>query len=188
MGYVHLGGTLVQQADDAELFVGGSPLAGAGFATEIGSTLGIEAGVFIHGGFALAASAMLPVTTKNLATGTILGMGNLGDETVGFYALTGQYHVNISDVVMPYVGAGVGYMHVVDTVDGVVTNMQVNSAFGAVLQAGIDVPITDNISVFADVKQFLVSTTASGSLGGTPITANARVDPIVLSTGVGITF
>jgi outer membrane protein len=96
--------------------------------------------------------------------------------------------LGIHDVVTPYVGAGLGYMHVFGTRDGVVTDLTVNSAFGAVLQAGVDVALTDNIGVFADLKKYFISTTASGSLGGMPITANARVDPLVVSTGIGVDF
>jgi outer membrane protein len=188
MAFAHLGGALVKQADDGELFVNGAPLAGAGFTTEVGTTLTLEGGLFLRDGFAVAASAMIPVTTPNIAAGTIEGMGNLGDETVGFYAVTAQYHLGIHDVVTPYVGAGLAYMHVFDTRDGVVTDLAVASAFGTVLQAGVDVALTDNIGVFADLKKYFISTTASGSLGGVPITANARVDPLVVSTGIGVDF
>jgi outer membrane protein W len=188
IGYVHLGASVVKQQDDARLYVLGTPVAGAGFQTQLGYTGSVEAGVFLRDGFAIAASAMWPTTTPNIATGTIAGLGNLGDETVGFYSATAQYHAAVTDELSLYGGAGIGYMHVFDTVDGAVTDMAVANALGAVLQVGIDYKIADNIGVFADVKRYFISTTASGTLNGAAITADARVDPWVVSTGIGVSF
>ena len=187
-GYLHLGASAVRQADDARLFVMGAPVAGAGFATQLGLTASVEAGVFLRDGFALAASAMWPVTTPNIATGSIAALGNLGDETAGFYSVTAQYHLPLGSELSAYVGGGVGYMHVFGTADGAVTDMAVSNALGGVLQAGLDYRIADGLGVFVDIKRYFISTTASGRLGGTPITAEARVDPWVISSGLGISF
>jgi outer membrane protein len=188
MGYVHLGGAHVKQADEATLYMGGAEVVGAGYSTEGRLTLGAEAGFFISEGIALAISGMIPVTTPNIGTGTLAGLGNLGDETVGFYSATAQYHFGMLDAITPYVGAGIGYMHVFDTEDGAVTDMSVESAFGGVIQAGVDVRLTENLGVFADVKRYFISTSASGSMGGAAITADARVDPWVISSGISIGF
>jgi outer membrane protein len=188
MGYVHIGASVVKQQDEATLQVLGTPVAGAGFQTQPGYTGSVEAGFFLRDGLGIAASAMWPTTTPNIATGTIAGLGNLGDETVGFYSATAQYHIALTDELSVYAGAGVGYMHVFDTVDGAVTDMQVASALGTVVQAGVDYRIADNIGVFADVKKYFISTTASGTLGGAAITADARVDPWVVTSGIGIGF
>ena len=124
------------------------PVPGAGFETEGSITPSLEVGVFLRGGFALAVSGMAPTTTPNMATGTIAAFGNLGDETVGFYSATAQYHFPINEVFRPYVGAGVGYMHVFDNVDGAVTNMDIESAFGGVAQAGVDIALNDSLRGF----------------------------------------
>ena len=130
---------------------------------------------------------MLPVTTPNIASGTIHGLGNLGNKTVGLNSLTGQYHFGVGDINTTYLSVGLSYMHVIGTEDGVVTDLEDNSAFGTVLQVGIDIAVAEHVSVFADLKQYFISTMKSSTMG-VPITANARVDPIVVSTGIGISF
>ena len=187
-GYVHLGAGYVRQADDAALFAMGAPVPGAGFSTEGRITPVVEAGIFVLDGLAVALSAMAPTATPNIAAGTFAGMGNLGDETVGFYSLTGQYHLPIDDALTPYLGAGIGYMHVFDTTDGVVTDLNVASAVGGVVQFGVDMSVAEDIGVFADVKRYFISTTATGTMGTTSLTADARVDPWVVSAGISIGF
>jgi outer membrane protein len=186
--FFHFGSSYVKQADVATLFAGGAPVAGAGFVTEGDQTMAVEAGIFLRGGWAIAASGTIPTTISNLGTGTLAGLGNLGDENVGYYSATAQYHFNLRGPISPYVGAGIGYMHVFGTTDGAVTDMNVASASGPVLQAGIDFHLNERAGLYVDVKRFWISTDASGSLGGTPITAEATVDPWVFSTGVGIRF
>lgn len=186
--FVHFGSSYVKQADVATLFAGGAPVPGAGFVTEGDQTMSFEAGVFLRGGWAIAASGTIPTTISNVGTGTLAGLGNLGDENVGYFAATSQYHFNLRGPISPYVGAGIGYMHVFGTADGAVTDMEVASASGPVAQAGIDFHVNERAAVYVDVKRFWISTDASGSLGGIPITAEATVDPWVFSTGVGIRF
>ena len=113
--FVHFGSSYVKQADVATLFVLGTPVPGAGFSTEGDLTMSFEAGVFLRGGWAIAASGTVPTTISNIAAGSLTGLGNLGDESVGYYSATGQYHFNMRGPISPYVGAGVGYMHVFTT-------------------------------------------------------------------------
>jgi outer membrane protein len=186
--FLHFGASYVKQADQAVLFAMGAPVPGAGFTTEGDMTMSIEAGVFLRGGWAIAASGTVPTTISNMGAGTLFALGNLGDETVGYYALTSQYHFNLRGPISPYAGAGAGYMHVFSTIDGAVTDMTVASAWGPVLQAGIDFHLSEQVGLFVDVKRFWISTEASGTMGPTAITADATVNPWVFSTGVGIRF
>lgn len=93
--FVHFGSSYVKQADVATLFAVGAPVPGAGFVTEGDQTMSFEAGVFLRGGWAIAASGTIPTTISNLGTGTLAGLGNLGDENVGYFAATSQYHFNL---------------------------------------------------------------------------------------------
>lgn len=186
--FAHVGLGYVKQADSATLYMLGTPVPGAGFSTEGRMITTIEGGLFLKGGFAIAASGTSPMTTPNMATGTISAFGNLGDETASFYSLTAQYHLALTDRFTPYVGAGASYMHVHNTVDGAVSGMHVDDAVGTVIQAGVDFAVTDNIGVFADVKRYFISTSASGTLLGNAITADARVDPWIVSSGLSIGF
>lgn len=187
-GYIHVGVAQVDQADDATLFAGGNPVPDAGFRTKKKFAPAIEAGYFVMGGAALAAGVVLPVTTPNIAAGSLDGLGNLGDEKVGFATATAQYHFLRGGIVSPYVGAGISYMFVTDTDDGVVTDLEIEDALGTALQVGADVRIASAWSVYADVKRLFIDTDARGLLGGAPITAEATVDPWIIQAGIGFRF
>jgi outer membrane protein len=186
--FVHIGSSYVKQADIATLSVLGTPVPGARYTTEGDLTMSFEAGVFLRGGWAIAASGTVPTTISNIAAGSLTGLGNLGDESVGYYSATGQYHFNMRGPISPYVGAGAGYMHVFTTTDGVVTNLDIESAWGPVVQAGIDFHLGERVGLFVDVKRYWISTQASGTLGPNTITAVATANPWVLTTGLGIRF
>lgn len=187
-GFVHFGIAHVKQADRAALSMNGAPINGAGFTTEGDLTMAIEAGIFVRNGWAVAVSGTIPTTVSNIAAGNLAGLGNLGDESVGYYAATGQYHFNLRGPIAPYVGAGVGYMHVFGLTDGVVTDLDVASAWGPVVQAGIDFQLSERAGLYVDVKRYWVETNASGLLNGTPISAVAEVNPWVVSGGVSLRF
>lgn len=186
--FVHFGSSYVKQADEAVLFSNGAQVPGADFTTEGDLTMSVEAGVVLRQGLGIAVSGTVPTTISNIASGTLTGLGNLGDESVGYYSLTGQYHFNMRGAIQPYVGAGLGYMHVFSTTDGAVTNLDVPSAWGGVLQVGLDAWFNDRIGVFADVKRYWIATNPSGTLGPNTITADATVNPWVFTYGLGIRF
>jgi outer membrane protein len=187
-GYVHIGVAYTKQADQGSLTLGGAPVPGAAYTTEAGITPSLEVGLLWRNGFGISLSGIYPMTTPNTAAGTLAGMGNLGTETVGFYSITGHYHFMTNATFSPYVGGGVGYMHVFGTTDGVISNLKIGSAVGGVIQAGIDVYLTDQIGAFVDVKRYFISTTATGMVGPNPAVASTTVDPWVFSAGTTISF
>jgi outer membrane protein len=186
--YLHLGLGVGHQADDGALTVNGAPFPGAGYSTVLMYAPSVEIGAFVRPDLAISGSATGSLTTENTATGALAGMGNLGTETTAMYSLTGHYHLHLADNITPYVGGGIGYMQVLKTQDGVISNFNVDSAVGPVLQAGVDVAIDDHIGLYADLKRYFISTTAKGNLGPAQVTAQSRVDPWVLSTGVALKF
>lgn len=186
--FMHFGTSFVKQADKAVLFAMGAPVPGAAFTTEGDLTMSVEAGIFLRGGWAIAASGTIPTMISNLGSGTLFALGNLGDENVGYYSAASQYHFNMRGPISPYVGAGIGYMHVYSTTDAAVSDLDIASAWGPVVQAGIDFHLNERAGLFVDVKRFWISTEASGTLGAASITADATVNPWVFSTGVAIRF
>jgi outer membrane protein len=186
--FIHYGMSYVKQADEATLFSNGVEVPGAAFTTEGDQTVSAEFGLVLRKGWAIAVSGTVPTTISNIAGGTLTGLGNLGDENVGYYSLTGQYHFNMRGSISPYVGAGLGYMRVFATADGAVTNLDVASAWGPVFQIGVDAWLGERFGVFADVKRYWITTNASGTLGPNTITADATVNPWVFSTGLAIRF
>ena len=188
VGYIHVGAAFVEQADDATLFAGGSEVPGAGFRTKTQVAPAIEGGLSVYQGFSIAAGLVAPAETPNIAAGSLEGLGNLGDEKVGFATLTAQYHFIPGGNVSPYVGAGLGYMFVTDTDDGAVSDLDIDNAVGMALQAGMDVRVSGPWGVYVDAKKLFIDTDASGLLGGAPITAEAKVNPWIIQAGVGYRF
>ena len=186
--YLHLGVSAVREADDGQLVVGGAPVPGAGYQTNLTVAPSIEAGFVLRGGFGVSVFATGPMTTPIIGTGVLAPYGDLGDETNAFFAVTAHYHVPVSSWLTPYFGLGLGYMQSLGTHDAVITNFRVKSAPGFVLQAGADMRLGDNVGVFADVKRYFLSTTATGNLGPDAAVAHARVDPWIVSTGLTFTY
>ncbi len=88
----------------------------------------------------------------------------------------------------PYVGAGIAFMKMFNGKDRLMQNVKAEDAFGVALQAGVDVMINRNWGAFVDVKKAFLTTTATGTLGGAPISAKLVVDPLVVHSGVTYRF
>src|SRR5258706_1357715 len=97
--------------------------------------------------------------------------------------LTAQYHFMPEGTLRPYVGAGVNYTHFSDVnIQGGSVNLE-KDRFGPVIQAGLDVPISESWSVNADVKKIWLSTNVSGAASG-----SVDLDPWIFGVGIGYKF
>ena len=99
--------------------------------------------------------------------------------------LMGQYHFLPDSQIDPYLGAGVNYTRIssVDLLGG--TGGMERSSVGLALQAGLDFKIDKLWSINLDVKK--VQIRSDITVGGTKV-SNARVDPLLVSLGVGYRF
>lgn len=114
-------------------------------------------------------------------------LGNLGKVSVLPPTLTLQYHFNHAGNVRPYVGAGINYTlfyHNSLNVAGEGVGIT-NHSFGPVLQAGVDVAVSDNWFVNFDVKKVWMKTDAT--LGGSDL-GTLHIDPWIIGFGVGRRF
>ena len=98
--------------------------------------------------------------------------------------LLAQYHVTGLKGFKPYVGAGVNYTRFssVNLPAGVTID---RNSFGPALQAGVDIPLTKNVSLNLDVKKVWIKTDVSA--GGTRM-GTLKVDPVLFGIGVGYRF
>lgn len=108
--------------------------------------------------------------------------------------VTGKFHLNGGGV-SPYVGAGVAYFIWLDDEPGATAvalgadDFSLSDEFGFVLQAGVDVPVSESFLVSVDAKRYFVDTTATWFANGTPvIQTEHKLDPWVISAGVGYRF
>ncbi|MFM5916006.1 MAG: OmpW/AlkL family protein [Novosphingobium sp.] len=135
--------------------------------------------------------------TEHHVTGTT---GLPGAELVSHAKLipatvTAKLHFPVGPL-KPYVGAGGTLFLWVDTKPGAatiplgVTKTTLSSKAGAVLQAGIDIPLGDNgMGLSLDAKKYFVNTTARWYAGNTlVIQTDHKLDPWVLSAGVSFRF
>lgn len=98
--------------------------------------------------------------------------------------LTLQYHFTDFQNFKPYVGAGLNYTKI--TGDHLSTGYNLDGhSFGAAIQAGVDVPLTKQLSLNFDVKKVNIKTDVylNGSKAGT-----LKLDPVLVGVGVGYRF
>lgn len=108
---------------------------------------------------------------------------------------TAKYHFDL-DGFKPYVGAGPTYFLWIEDKPGAatlplgVTDTDLSDEFGFVLQAGFDVPISDDgFGLTVDAKRYFVDTTARWYAGDVlAIETEHKLDPWVLSAGVSYRF
>lgn len=111
--------------------------------------------------------------------------------------LTAKYHVD-AGAAKPYIGVGATYFLWVSDKPGAatapapfnVTDTDLSDEFGFVLQAGIDIPVSDRgFGVTLDAKRYFVDTTARWFAGNTlVIETEHKLDPWVVSAGVSYRF
>jgi outer membrane protein len=186
--YLHVGPAGLVYDEGATMTAGGAPLAGATVAMKWNPTVAAEIGYFFTPNIAVSFTGGMPVVAKVHAAGAINGMGLLGETLYGPMALTVHYHFTGFGRVQPYVGLGPVFSLVFDETDRLLSQVAVRSSFGFALQAGADIMINDRWGMFFDVKKVWLSTIATGLLGGIPVRANVRLDPLVLHTGITYRF
>lgn len=104
--------------------------------------------------------------------------------------LTAQYHVTqLSDVVKPYLGAGVNYTIFYNEEQTDLGPIDYDNAFGLALQAGVDVRVAEGVYLNADVKKiFLETEWEIDTAGPGKVTGDVTIDPWIFGVGVGYRF
>lgn len=97
-----------------------------------------------------------------------------------------QYHFAPAAKVSPYVGAGLNYMIFYGGKDKNGFTVKLKDGAGFALQAGTDFALKDRWSVNLDVKKVFFSTRAT--INGGALTSKVKLDPWVVSAGLGYKF
>jgi outer membrane protein len=100
--------------------------------------------------------------------------------------LTLQYHVAPYGAIRPYVGAGYQYTYMLSKSQQFI----MNSAHGYVLQGGVDFALTDDTVISLDVKRYQLTpkVTFKPAFLGRSLSSNAKINPIIVSVGLGWKF
>jgi outer membrane protein len=102
--------------------------------------------------------------------------------------LTLQYHFTNFNGYKPYVGAGVNFTKIGKekiTVSSVNDTSLSNDSVGAAFQAGVDIPLTKQVSLNFDIKKVYLKTHVY--VGGSDV-GTLKLDPVLLGVGVGYRF
>lgn len=187
--FVHVGVAQVSpNPNSIELAVAGTPVPGASFDADTEFGFAAEVGVYIRGTpVAVSATLTSSVLTQNNGTGPLAGQ-NLGADAFMLGALTAHWHFNRGEPLSPYLGGGAGYFHPTGAVDGLVTDLSIDGAWGWVLQGGAEYDFTDEWGAYLDIKQYYIDIEATGLMAGAPVDAAAAIDPLVINVGVNRRF
>jgi outer membrane protein len=164
--------------------IGGTPNVSTSLTGQVDFTY------FVHPVLALnliAATTQHDVEVRGSALGTV----DLGHVWALPPTLTLQYFPFPRERFSPYVGLGVNYTVFYGeggTRTPPVTNVDVQNAFGAALNVGVDVELAPNWLFNFDVKKFYLRPDVSVSTSVGPINASSRLDPWVVGAGIRYRF
>lgn len=102
--------------------------------------------------------------------------------------LTVQYHFTDLNGFKPYVGAGLNFTKIGNeniTVSTANDTSLSNDSVGGALQAGVDIPLTKQVSLNIDVKKVYIK---SHVYVGVTDVGTLKLDPVVFGVGVGYRF
>ena len=142
----------------------------------------------------LAAGSRHQVNLHNASNLNLSNTADLGKVDLLPPTLLAQWHFNPDQMFDPYVGAGVSYIYSLDK-KLKLTELDVpikisQDAWGAALQAGMDVNLENRWLVNFDVKKIWFDTTVKANLDGSGYKKidSLDIDPWVVSVGFGKKF
>lgn len=176
LGAVHMGFNT-----KAELYAGG-PVPGAGLNASSDTVLGLETAYSFNQNWTARLDIGTPVETDLSAEGSLAPLGHLGGVKGGPAILTLSYSPGMTGPIRPFFGGGISYLKVFSTSTGALQNLEVDDNFGGALIVGADWPLGGGYSLTYTLQKVYLKTTARGTvpaMGGAPVMASVRLDPLV---------
>lgn len=142
-----------------------------------------------------SANLILGTTKHNVkAVGTALGDVDLGKVWLLPPTLTFLYHIPVTKGIVPYAGAGVNYTIFYGVKNGpAIAKTEYKNRFGLAAQIGTDIDISKRLFLNIDVKKIWLKTDATATTipsvaDGATVTAKTKINPWLLSVGIGVKF
>jgi outer membrane protein len=186
--FVRVGVAHIDMADKGKIFVMGVRDPTADYQTDKDFAGYLEIGHFVLPNVAVRVSGTTPTETYNLPRGSLDGTPNLGNDTSSTFTLTATFHPITGGRFSPYIGGGIGLNKIWSTEDRLATDLEIGDSHGPVIQAGVEIDVSDRFGVYFDAKKGFWSADASGFLGPVFIEAEAELDPVILSAGALFRF
>ncbi|HMB38532.1 MAG TPA: OmpW family outer membrane protein [Wenzhouxiangellaceae bacterium] len=190
------------------------------FNIDVNDQLGVvfDLTYFMSPNWAVELLASTPYEHEIDGAGALAGLGKIGDTKHLPPTLSLQYHFAPNQKFRPYVGAGLNYtlffddstnagLHegVVATANGALgtnfsggdTNLSIDDSFGAALQAGLDVDLSETWFLNFNVRYIMIDVDATlrtstfdpaGAETVFTSTLDTDIDPFVVSTQLGFRF
>lgn len=163
----------------------GVRIPGATVSIPNNATALFEGGYYILPNVFIEATAGIPPTATLNGAGSVSSNGTLGKATYAPAVLSINYQYKGFGAFQPYIGLGVSYAIIFNSIDGYVRALNVHNNFGFEIQGGVEYYLNRNWSVYADAKHIWLQVNANGYVGpGVPVTARVTVDPTIVSGGV----
>ena len=170
-------------------------ITGIGGTVEISKTLIPELDFTYFLADRISANLILGTTRHSVeAKGTELNDVDLGKVWLLPPTLTFLYHHPVTPGFLPYIGAGVNYTIFYGVKEGpAIADISYKNKFGFATQLGADIDVSDKWFVNVDVKKIWLKTknavtTIPSVANGTTVHADTKIDPWLLSVGVGLKF
>ncbi|MGE3246075.1 MAG: OmpW family protein [Beijerinckiaceae bacterium] len=186
--YLHAGPAGVVLSEGASMTLAGFPVAGADIKVASQMTFVVEGGFYLTDNIAVSFTGGWPPRAQIHPAGTLANVGKLGIATYGPTALTVHYHFRGFGRFQPYIGLGPVILLGLRNQDRLISNMHLNHALGFAVQVGAEYMLNERWGLFADVKKAYLRSVATGFIGGLPVKAKVKLDPLVLHTGLVYRF
>lgn len=185
---VRVGAAGVLFNSSADLELAGNPVPGGNVKVSNDVTPSGEISYFFTSAISGTVNFGIPPKARVDGKGTLTPAGELGQVRYGLGAATLRYHLNDQGSVSPFIGGGVGRLFSFSEDDGSVQNLEVDSAWGPVIQGGVDVHLSRKFGLYASVSYSPIKTDATGVIFGAPATADVKLNPTVVQGGVSYRF
>jgi len=182
------------QPDDSSSTVGGIP--DSGVSVKSNTQLGLTGSYFLSDNLAIGLLASTPFSHDISGTGSLAGLGKVANAKQLPPTLTLQYHFTGSSRAKPYIGAGLNYTLFFDesataSLEGALggpTDVSLDGSFGFAVEAGADIALANEWYLNLSVWYIDIDTTADVTTGGTTLSVDVDIDPLVWMLGVGKRF
>lgn len=179
--------------ESADIRIAGTTLPGGGISVEDHTTFAFDLGYRIAPRWSVMLTSGAPPETTINGAGALAG-ATIGEVTYAPIMLTTQYYVPLGRRITAledsyvYVGAGVNYTMFYETLDGNVSDFDIDDAAGTLLQLGVQKNFNNSLGAFAEVKRLFLETDATGNLGLAPIDADLKLNATILKFGMSYGF
>lgn len=188
------GGAAAVQPNDSSSSVGGIP--DSGVSVDSNTQLGLTGSYFLSDNLAIGLLAATPFTHDISGTGSLAGLGKVAEVSHLPPTLTLQYHFATSSRLKPYIGAGINYTLFFDesatasleAALGGKTDVSLDGSFGLAVEVGADIALANNWYLNLAAWYIDIDTTADLTTGGSTLSVDVEIDPLVWMVGIGKRF